>query len=344
GIIAFCIDEMELSLEKNPLAVLKVIEIIKNSDSFEKFYKRHTLLTYAAMHGHNLIVKALLDLGIKTYIPDEKMGKTALIHATIGGFIDIVETLLSNRADPNTTDRFELGALFYAKMLGFKDIENLLLKNKAKIITSNEYTSLVLALQNNEIKISNTLLAYDFEFKSFQIAHLLGLSISNRMIKKDISIPKILFKKYGNQLIQEDKNQLLLQAIDANYLKIVKILLDLRASSETEIEASVETEEDGLIFVSPIKASPAAWAVCKNNVEALKMMISEGFNIEVEDSDNNTLLNKAAQLNNIEAIKALLASKANIKTKNHDGLIPLKNALKNNSLEAAKILLEAEKR
>ena len=84
-----------------------------------------TALMYAAQHGHEAVVQALLA---KKANPDAKnsKGNTALMRAAQRGHAAVVEALLAKGADPNEQDSDGATALMWATRFGLEAVEEVL--------------------------------------------------------------------------------------------------------------------------------------------------------------------------------------------------------------------------
>ena len=91
----------------------------------------------AATYGDIDRVRELLDMGVKPNIKIRFNSYTALILASIGGYIDIVRLLLSRDTDPNIQNSDGYTALMYSSMYGYIDIVRLLLDRSANPYISN---------------------------------------------------------------------------------------------------------------------------------------------------------------------------------------------------------------
>lgn len=89
------------------------------------------ILLKEAAAGHTKACLEEIKKGAKINFADT-YGRTALFHATFGNYIDLVKTLLSNGADPNSAAD-EGTPLHVACKKGFIDIINLLIASKADV-------------------------------------------------------------------------------------------------------------------------------------------------------------------------------------------------------------------
>lgn len=91
-----------------------------------------TLLMVASFYGHTNIVKTLLHNGANPLLTDFH-GYTALIYATIKGYIEIVRLLLqTNDSNVNHRTNISDNALTFASKRGFYDIIDLLIEHNCR--------------------------------------------------------------------------------------------------------------------------------------------------------------------------------------------------------------------
>jgi hypothetical protein len=103
-----------------------LIPVFSRKSGAEKAAERDldgmTGLMYSCYLGGNSKVKKYLASGSDVNQQDVR-GYTALIVAARAGFMEIVELLLENRADPRLLDREGISASAHARNLGYSDIE-----------------------------------------------------------------------------------------------------------------------------------------------------------------------------------------------------------------------------
>ncbi len=94
-------------------------------------------------------------------------GRTPLMHAVLGGHIEVARYLLSHQADLNRRDLQGWSALMWASYYGKSELVTLLLQSKASVILKNKkgMTALQLAQLKGHKDIAETL----NNKKSFQL-------------------------------------------------------------------------------------------------------------------------------------------------------------------------------
>jgi len=121
-----------------------------------------TPLMNAVYTNKTKIVKLLLENGASpNYILPETSESPIILAARNGNF-DITKLLLEYKCNPNTKDSGGLTALDWAVMNGYTDVaEELINSPKIQLITKESESSrpMILALQNNNFKVAEALIA-----------------------------------------------------------------------------------------------------------------------------------------------------------------------------------------
>lgn len=95
--------------------------------------QRGAVLLKAAAEGQTPRVKRLLTLGADIDYADEDQGQTALHHAVLSGFEDVVGVLLEGGADVNAQSYSDITALHLAALKGRATVTKLLLTYRASV-------------------------------------------------------------------------------------------------------------------------------------------------------------------------------------------------------------------
>ncbi|APR99128.1 ankyrin repeat domain-containing protein [Wolbachia endosymbiont of Folsomia candida] len=127
---------------------------VSNSRIYEQ-----TLLHFAAKHGYQNVVNALLKAGAKIDVMDV-LGRTPLYFAAHNGYMDVVNALISKGAKVDLLDFNSNTPLHLAAQNGHVNIVNALIKANADVnaVGGYENTALHLAAKNGHINVVNALI------------------------------------------------------------------------------------------------------------------------------------------------------------------------------------------
>ena len=141
------------------------------------------------------------------------------------------------------------------------------------------------------------------------------LEVMKLLIKNDIKI---------NQQ-NNASDTVLINAVEYNLLPVIKLLIDSGADVNLENKA----------YHSPLMLA---------EIDAAKMLIASGANLEFNDRHDNTILSISSTDNDIELIKILIDAGANVNTQNiifDTPLIKVQEQHKGNRFEIITLLLNA---
>jgi uncharacterized protein len=103
---------------------------------FNKDNDGRSPLHWAANSGHKDVVELLLTNKAEVNAKDNN-GGTPLLYATAGGRWNVAQLLLANKAEVNAKDNDGRSPLHWAASMGHKDMAELLLTNKAEVNATN---------------------------------------------------------------------------------------------------------------------------------------------------------------------------------------------------------------
>lgn len=121
-----------------------------------------TVLLIASLQGYKEIVELLISHGANVNMQCETMqNENALICASYKGHKDIVELLLANGADINARKNDGMDALMWASSRGYKDVAELLIDKGADVNRKDYdgFTPLMFAAQEGQIHLVEFLIS-----------------------------------------------------------------------------------------------------------------------------------------------------------------------------------------
>ncbi|KAL0634955.1 hypothetical protein Q9L58_006073 [Maublancomyces gigas] len=259
-----------------------------------------------------------------------------LIVAVEGGWTDIVQLLLANKADVNT--RFSNGrtALQTACEKDNAEIVKILLSNKADVDTqsSDGRTPLVAAVENGNIEIVTILLANNASVNSrsvngWPVLHIAAMSGHTNLVKLLLDNKAAI-----NYQPNRTGGRTPLQAASSGgHIDVVKILLDSKADINTKA-----SDREGRTALQA--------AAGGGHINVVKLLLDSKANINAEpgDWDGRTALQAAAGGGHIDVVKLLLDSKVTINAKACEwkGRTALQAAAGGGYIDVVKLLLDSE--
>ncbi|WP_304333159.1 ankyrin repeat domain-containing protein [Brachyspira innocens] len=285
--------------------ILKQHNVNINNLDYEDF----TLLSIAVMDNNIEMAELLLKYkaDVNTVVSD---GDTALILAVDNNNMEMVKLLLSYGADIDYQGFRGRTALFCALEYNRKEnieMVKLLIKNKADVNIAydgdyeNEETPLMYAAMKGYKETVKILIENKADINKRNIYNANAL---------------IYAYMYGH----EDIANILLQNGSDSLDKSLKVC-DLNQSTLLNLNVPL------------INA-----AHYSTNEVFLQKLIDSG---SYKDYDYDTALREAASYNNINAVKVLIKNNADVNVQNRDGMTALMSACYNGNLEMTKMLLDA---
>ena len=285
--------------------ILKKYNVNINNLDYEDF----TLLSHAVMDNNIEMAKLLLKYkaDVNTVVND---GDTALILAADNNNMEMVKLLLSYGADIDYQGFRGRTALFCALEYNRKEnieMVKLLIKNKAdvNIAYDGDY-------ENEETPLMYAIMKGYKETVKILIANKADINKRNRNNANAL----IYAYMYGH----EDIANILLQNGSDSLDKSLKVC-DLNQSTLLNLNVPL------------INA-----AHYSTNEVFLQKLIDSG---SYKDYDYDTALREAASYNNINAVKVLIKNNADVNVQNRGGMTALMSACYNGNLEMTKMLLDA---
>jgi ankyrin repeat protein len=241
-----------------------------------------TSLMAASRTGSLDAVKSLLDAGANVNAADSYQQQTALMWASSEGQLDVVNVLLAAGADPNrkahvtTIDERKhadhatggFTALMFAVRNGHEPVAKALVKGGAdvKLTNGDNASAMVIAIVNDRFDLASTLLDLGADANDGSLYFAVDMhDATTDMRARD-----------GSRLRAEHHNKL-------TALDLVKKLLDKGADPNKAFVGQLHSTT--LCCGDEVNASPFYRAAIASDVEALKLMLAHGAQIEWSPSE-----------------------------------------------------------
>lgn len=249
-----------------------------------------TAFQTASDNKHVAIMKLLVEHGAD--VNESKPSVTPLHQAVYDGDIKQVQALLEMKADPNLCNYNGMTPLYVAIYEGNIDMVQLLCENGArKDQIARKFTPLCLA------------------------AYCCCVDIVKFFIDAGVDV---------NQLDKRDRATSLYVASQKNYVDVVRLLLEAKAST--------------------VKAKNGGWtplhiASKRGHVEVVDLLLKAGARFNRKTYLGDVPLHLASREGHVEVVKLLLKAGALVTRKNLNGARPLHIVPKNNATEIMRLLL-----
>ena len=275
------------------LARIKYLIAAKFNVNIQFGTSRTTPLYLASQLGKADVVQALLSAKADANIPTSN-GQTALMAAAAEGHADIVKALISVGANIEATTINSETALILASQFGRNEVVELLLANKANVNKTDNRGGSAL-------------------FKASQLGHA-DVVLSLIAAKADVNIKRL------------DGTSPLYAAAQNDHLDVVQALI----AAKSDVNAKAADAATPLIIAS-----------LSGHLAVVQTLISASADVNISGPEGATALFAAAQEGNIEVIKVLLAARADIDKKTLKGASPLFIACLKGNANAVRALLDA---
>lgn len=315
-----------------------------------------TTLMIALLTGKTAIAKLLLDKGVAIDVQD-KSASTALMLAIDADNMDIVMLLLSLGADVNVANSNGDTPLLLATAYGQLEIVKLLLGRGAEIDSRNKSgsTPLLAALAGNSDSLSDWT---SESYSAMSYDDMIREMFFNAIISNDLRKVRMLIRHKLvniNDGINSSDTGLIVAAAQGKK-KIVKLLIaeGAKIDSADELgrtaldwaEASNRAEIAHILIANGAKHSysPSAvklWEARFGRTEIAKLLIDQGADTKIKNSDGGTALIIAAQLGDTDIMTRLIKSGVEINAASKHGAIAFLTSLYSGQLDAASLLLES---
>jgi ankyrin repeat protein/beta-lactamase regulating signal transducer with metallopeptidase domain len=292
--------------------------IDKGADISVRVDGSRTLLHQAARSGELNLVKLLISKGLDINAKD-RVGETPLHHAARNGHKDVAELLIKNGAYLNAKNRTSRTPLHLTCQIGYKEIIELLIDNGADVNSKNNGggTALHRASAWRPKDTVETLVVK-------------GANVNAR--NRRGQTPLHMAAQEGRKNIVE---LLISKGADVNVINNAGATpLDL-----TEQRGHSEVVELLLKHGAKRGSSTLLGAVTSDDIEQVKMLISQDADVNVKDNTGQTLLHLACQRGNEEIAELLIDNGADIEAKNRKHQTPLHVACQRGNKEIVELLI-----
>ena len=236
-----------------------------------------TALMAASYAGNVEAVRLLLEAGADINATDTYQKQTALMWAATEGHTDVVKALLDAKADPNVkaavtslTERKHADhptggftALMYAARNGHEDVVKALIAGGAdpKLTNGDGATATIVAIVNDRLDLAKTLVDLGADANDGSLYFAVDMhDATTDMRAKD-----------GSRLRADFPNKL-------NALDLIKVLLDKGADPNKAFVGQLHSYT--LCCGDDVNSSPFFRAAVAADVEALKLMLAKGAQVE----------------------------------------------------------------
>lgn len=328
-----------------------------SQETYDRMMETHSFLRYASFHwGHHannarddsttaLVVKYLTDESKRAFskrIRDltlDQLGQRRKAYANVEregglhtvayfGLDHLVEPIVRNGENVNTSDSFGSTALHEAAVSGHYAVAKALLHNRAEVDARNleSSTPLFLAASRSQPDLLELLLDHKAsphnEFTDYWTP-LQKASDSGQYLNVELLL------KHGASVFAKSNKGLtaLHRAAGRGHIEIVRLLLRHNARVDSQTFDSW---------------TPLAGASSSGRHEVVRLLLENGARVNSSGDDGRTPLHRACRGGHRETVLALLKGGADTLAQDENGQIPLHLAAKGGHSAVAKILIHQE--
>lgn len=331
--------------------------IAQDKTNIEKKYSGITPLIAAAKAGQLEAVKLLVSKGANINAKD-KYGNTAFVYVVQANNKEMISYLADHGADVNIVDANNETPLIRAVQSEKLEIATLLIDKKANLEAHdrNKQTLLLWAAQKGKLDVLKLLADKGANIEAQDTQGNTPLLLATAYGHKNIMLE--LLRRNANSLAKNNKNETawklshknndgLTDVIYAHQFNTLQNQNDQKVQKEESVNQTAQKAEieefwqahkkrevadrtGASIFANIIKNTQILWAAKHGKLLFLKLLFSQGANLEARDAKGNTPLILAASRGNKEAVRELLKHNANIHATNNNGQTAWKLSYKNN--------------
>jgi len=285
---------------------------------------------------------------------------TALTSAATKDNLDVLNVLIANGADVESTTMFGQTPLMAAALYGHVDIIKVLLKKKAKVNTLDLHgaSALHLASKNGNVEIIQHLIDSG-EILDLDAQTNLGMSpLVVTSVYGHLSSMKLLIANGANvHKVNGEYGTPLHQAAALGHLNMFEYLLfattlDINLPTISGVTPLMLTAEKGQFeFVKALLQEKAevnaqmndglsALHLATANIKIVEILYEHGANIDIKSDSHGTPMTRAVMLGHLDVVKYLIEKKADINITTLLGETPLMLAAEHGQIELVKALLQ----
>lgn len=295
----------------------------------------------------------------------DENGRTALIEATRGGQVEVVQLLINSGADVYIRDNNDTSAMFLTCIIENIDITKIIFKNLVDLnhIDNDGFTALTMAVMANNIPVVKLLIELNVDLdKTRGVYTPLHLAVERRYFEVAILLIEAGAKfdipnANGHTVLMialvqgfDDLASLMINKIPANCPNLEKRITSLgpsifglalgctKLSNNLEIInlliSKLSTE-----YITNSKEVFLGVACREEGFEIAELLLNIGCRIDDQCGEGWTALMYASK-NNIDAVKLLVNKGANVDLQNNSGTTALMYAIDTGKLEIVKFLVE----
>lgn len=307
-----------------------------------KNYNDNTAFLIAASQCNIGIMRILLEFGADMYVVD-KQNHTALVESirisALSGNTSVIDFIIKTARDQKR-DISELdlnGAIISAMKQNNIEIVETLIDFGADVnrLSKSGELGLIVAISQEDINLVKKFFSLGADVNACDAEGKTALM--KAAFKANIDILRLLLE-HGADMYSKDKRgcTALLKAALKGDVRVIKLLIDAggninqmnisgiltmaMANHQNEfirelINLGADVDSQSETYKAPLIAA----AKNSNFIEALKIFLSAGANVNVKDVKGTTPLMEAGKYGNIDAVKILLDAGADIQEKDMDG-------------------------
>jgi len=150
--------------------------------------------------------------------------------------------------------------------------------------------------------------------------------------------------KLFEEFSEWDRDDFLLDLFTMTSTEVENLFFEEIKKSKPHIEKIRVIIESGLVDLDDKDGSghaPLHWVALMNRIEASKLLIEMGANLDVEDDDRCTPLHIASMFDYVMIAEMLIGAGADLEAEDKDKQTPLHHAMWCNRIRVAELLLKA---